>query len=294
MNTWETQYLKLLECIIHEGERRTGRNGDTVSIFAPEYFRIDLAQEFPLVTTRKINWAFCRDELLWFLSGSCNIDDASLVVQGIWESWTQGALDHSIKSPFVEDREIGISYGKILRGEHHNDVDQLGMLVKGLRDDPTSRRHLISTWQANAMAHQIEYGLLTVCHGAAIQAYVREGRYLDLFSYQRSADVPVGVPYNVASYALFVHMVAAQVGLQPGRLTYGFGDAHIYVNQLALVGEQLERTPRNPPRLKLDGVSAFKPQVRRGRALTPWPYGPDHIHLEDYHHHHHLPYPVSV
>lgn len=272
--TWETQYLDLLTRIILDGERRTYRNGDRISLFRPPRIEVDLTREFPLVTTRRINWEFARDELLWFLGGSDNTMRTTPLVARIWAQWVKPRTG-----------SIGDSYGSAWRGNGVRE-DQLAHLVSSLRVNPTDSGQVVTLWHPDAAHYQMRRGGIRPCHGTVIQCYVREGRYLDLSTYQRSADVPVGVPYNIASYALLALMLAQQTGYTPGRLVYDFGDAHIYADQLGLVGEQLVRTPDPGPSLALEHPGTFD-----GGA---WPYAEHHITLTGYAPQPHIPYPVSA
>lgn len=289
--TWERQYLDLLTRIILDGVRRTYRNGDRISVFRPPRIEVDLTQEFPLVTTRRINWEFARDELLWFLTGSRSTKDASPIVRRVWDAWTakhQQRLRHMHED---EGDHVGNSYGWAWRGWRddgypYENPDQLRHLVEWIRTRPNDAGHVVSLWSPADVVYQQDIGLIRPCHGTVIQCYVRGGRYLDLSTYQRSADVPVGLPYNLASYALLTHMIAQQTGYTPGRLIYELGDAHIYANQLGLVGDQLSRAPDPSPKLTLEHPGTFD----GGR----WPYERDHIHLSGYAPQEHIPYPVSV
>ena len=273
--TWEQQYLDLMTRIILDGERRTYRNGDRISVFRPPRIEVDLAHEFPLVTTRRINWEFARDELMWFLGGTDNlIRSASLDVRRIWGPWAD-----------IGTGSIGDSYGSAWRGGGVR-ADQLAHLIQGLRTNPNDSGHIVTLWHPDATLYQKHRGGIRPCHGTVIQCYVRDGRYLDLSTYQRSADAPVGLPYNLASYALLTHMIAQQTGYEPGRLIYELGDAHIYADQLALVGDQLKRAPDATPKLTLEHPGSFDG--------GQWPYAPEHITLTGYAPQAHIPYPVSV
>lgn len=282
--TWEHQYLALMFHVMTEGERRTYRNGDRISIFAPDPIRIDLEAEFPLVTTRYIPWAFAVDELLWFLSGSCRTGTSTRLLQKIWRPWTKGQI-HARRTDLLDADFIGASYGMAWRGDALG-VDQLHQLVEGLRQSPYDSGHVATLWVPAYVRYQLKHGYIRPCHGTVIQAYVRGDAHLDLYTHQRSADLPVGVPYNLASYALLTHMLAQQTGLKPGRLAYSFGDAHIYADQASLVEEQLHRSPLEAPRLSL-----AEPELFNGEG---WPYRSEHVKVLDYQHLDAIQYPVSA
>ena len=231
------QYLDLVQQILDEGVRKEDRTGTgTLSVFGHQ-MRYDLAAGFPLVTTKKVHVRSVVAELLWFIRGDTNT--AWLRDHGvtIWDEWADSAGD------------LGPIYGYQWRswptpsGAH---VDQLARVVEQIRLDPDSRRHVVSAWNVadlDAMA-------LTPCH-ALFQFYVADGR-LSCQLYQRSADVFLGVPFNIASYALLTHMVAQVTDLEVGDFVHTFGDAHLYVNHLDQAREQLARDPRPMPELWLD------------------------------------------
>ena len=231
------QYLDLVQQILDEGVRKEDRTGTgTLSVFGHQ-MRYDLAAGFPLVTTKKVHVRSVVAELLWFMRGDTNT--AWLREHGvtIWDEWADSGGD------------LGPIYGYQWRswptpsGGH---VDQLAWVVEQIRRDPDSRRHVVSAWNVadlDAMA-------LTPCH-ALFQFYVADGR-LSCQLYQRSADVFLGVPFNIASYALLTHMVAQVTDLEVGDFVHTFGDAHLYVNHLDQAREQLARDPRPMPELWLD------------------------------------------
>ena len=230
-------YLDLVQRVIDEGVAKGDRTGTgTLSVFGHQ-MRFDLAAGFPLVTTKKVHTRSVVAELLWFLRGDTNV--RWLQEQGvtIWDEWADA------------DGELGPVYGHQWRswptpaGGH---VDQLGAVVEQIRRDPDSRRHVVSAWNVadlSAMA-------LAPCH-TLFQFYVAEGR-LSCQLYQRSADVFLGVPFNIASYALLTCLVAQITGLRTGDFVHTLGDAHLYVNHLDQARRQLEREPRPLPTLHLD------------------------------------------
>lgn len=301
---WEWQYLRLMATILDQGDARQTRNGIRHSVFDPERVVVDLSQEFPVLTTRPINWEFTVAELLWFLSGSTVTRHGGVRVKRLWEQWTAGRIRTKQQQPDqdllrLDVDDIGMSYGIIWRGigrtprirllgEPH--ADQLLALLHTLKHDPTSTRHVVSLWDADAMQHQIRRGMLTTCHGSLIQCYVAEGGWLDMSVWQRSADVPVGLPYNIASYALLTHILALQCDLKPGLLRYHLGDAHIYDDQRELALEHIDRSPLPAPSL-IQPEAAPLETVRHREQL---PYTSQQFRLEGYQAQAQLPYPVSA
>ena len=230
------QYLELLRRIRTHGARKADRTGTgTLSLFA-EQMRFDLGAGFPLVTTKKIHLPAVVYELLWFLRGDTNV--AWLREHGvtIWDEWAN------------EHGELGPVYGRQWRawatadGRH---IDQIAQAVDQLRHNPDSRRILVSAWNVG----ELERMRLMPCH-AFFQFYVAAGR-LSCQLYQRSADIFLGVPFNVASYALLTHMFAQQCDLEPGEFIWTGGDCHLYVNHFAQADQQLARTPHPLPQLRL-------------------------------------------
>ena len=237
------QYLELLRRVRHEGTRKasraalksTGKRPDTLSVFAPQ-MRFDLARGFPLVTTKRVPVDAVVYELLWFLKGSTNVDYLHEHKVSIWDEWAD------------ENGELGPVYGKQWRAwdSKRGPVDQIKNLVDGLKKDPDGRRHVVSAWNVGDLPDMH----LPPCH-ALFQMYVADGR-LSCQLYQRSADLFLGVPFNIASYALLTHMIAQVVGLTAGEFVHTLGDAHIYENHFDAVDEQLARTPTALPTLALD------------------------------------------
>ena len=231
------QYLDLMQRVLDDGTRKGDRTGTgTLSVFGHQ-MRFDLADGFPLVTTKKLHIRSIVHELIWFLSGDTNIAYLHENGVSIWDEWAD------------ERGDLGPVYGHQWRswplpGGGH--VDQIARLVEGLKTTPDSRRHIVSAWnvaELDAMA-------LPPCH-CLFQFDVSAGR-LSCQLYQRSADVFLGVPFNIASYALLTHTVAQVTGLKPGDFIHTLGDAHLYVNHLEQAREQLARAPRPLPRLKLN------------------------------------------
>ncbi len=231
------QYLDLMERILRDGVRKDDRTGTgTLSIFGAQ-LRFDLAQGFPLVTTKKLHLKSIVHELLWFLAGDTNV--RYLQEQGvrIWDEWAD------------ERGDLGPVYGQQWRSWPAADgeaVDQIAEVIAEIRKNPNSRRLIVSAWNP-AVVKQMA---LPPCH-CLFQFYVAEGR-LSCQLYQRSADIFLGVPFNIASYALLTHMVAQVTALKPGEFIHTFGDAHLYSNHLEQAELQLARAPRPLPRLKLN------------------------------------------
>jgi len=231
------QYLDLVQRVLDDGVPKNDRTGTgTLSVFGHQMrFRLD--DGFPLVTTKKVHLRSVVGELLWFLRGDTNV--AWLHERGItiWDEWAD------------DDGDLGPVYGRQWRSWPRPDgghVDQLGGVIEQIRRDPDSRRHVVSAWNVADLPAMA----LAPCH-ALFQFYVAGGR-LSCQLYQRSADVFLGVPFNIASYALLTHMVAQVTGLRVGDFVHTFGDAHLYLNHLDQAREQLRREPRPLPQLWLD------------------------------------------
>lgn len=230
-------YLDLVQKILDEGVEKGDRTGTgTRSIFGHQ-MRFDLRQGFPLVTTKKVHLKSVVAELLWFIAGDTNTGYLRDNGVGIWDEWADDFGD------------LGPIYGYQWRswptpgGEH---IDQLKQVIEALQTDPNSRRHIVSAWNVG----DLDKMALAPCH-ALFQFYVADGR-LSCQLYQRSADVFLGVPFNIASYALLTHMVAQVSGLDVGDFVHTFGDAHLYLNHLDQAGQLLAREPRDLPELRLD------------------------------------------
>jgi thymidylate synthase len=231
------QYLDLLRHVLTHGVEKGDRTGTgTLSTFGPQ-MRFDLAEGFPLVTTKKLHTKSIVHELLWFLAGDTNVRTLQARGVTIWDEWAD------------EQGELGPIYGRQWRAWRTADggtVDQLAQVVANLRRDPDSRRHLVSAWNVGELPAMA----LAPCH-VLFQFWVGGGR-LSLQLYQRSADVFLGVPFNIASYALLLAMVAQVTGYAPGELVHTLGDAHLYLNHLEQAKLQLTREPRPLPRLVLE------------------------------------------
>ncbi len=230
------QYLDLLQQILDAGVEKGDRTGTgTLSLFGGQ-LRFDLAEGFPMLTTKRLHWPSIAHELLWFLSGETNV--AYLRANGvtIWDEWADASGD------------LGPVYGHQWRSWPARDggtIDQISWLVDEIRKNPNSRRLVVSAWNVA----DLDRMALQPCH-CLFQFYVARGR-LSCHLYQRSADVFLGVPFNIASYALLTHLIAQQTDLAPGDFVHSFGDVHLYVNHITQARLQLSREPRPLPRLEI-------------------------------------------
>lgn len=262
------QYHDLLQRILVDGVRKDDRTGTgTLSIFGHQ-MRFDLSDGFPLVTTKKLHLKSIIHELLWFLAGDTNIRTLNANGVTIWDEWAD------------EKGDLGPVYGHQWRSWPTPDgraIDQIAQVVSAIRSNPDSRRLIVSAWNPA----DVDKMALPPCH-CLFQFYVAEGR-LSCQLYQRSADVFLGVPFNIASYALLTMMVAQVTGLKPGTFIHTFGDAHLYLNHLAQAKTQLERTPRALPEMEIN------PDVR---SIFDFVYGD--FTLKAYDPHPHIKAPVAV
>jgi len=235
-NLGEQQYLDLLARILDEGVDKSDRTGTgTLSVFGRQ-LRFAL-EPFPLLTTKKLHFKSIVYELLWFLRGDTNVKWLQERGVSIWDEWAD------------ENGELGPVYGyqwRHWRTPDGRELDQISNVIGSLRKKPDSRRHIVTAWNPA----DVERMALPPCH-ALFQFYVAEGR-LSCQMYQRSADMFLGVPFNIASYALLTHMVAQVTGLKPGEFIHTLGDAHLYLNHLDQAREQLARSPRPFPCLRLN------------------------------------------
>jgi thymidylate synthase len=262
------QYHDLLARILDEGVAKSDRTGTgTISVFGHQ-MRFDLSEGFPLVTTKKLHIKSIVHELIWFLAGDTNIKYLKDNGVRIWDEWAD------------EKGDLGPVYGKQWRSWAAPDgatIDQISWLVDEIRRNPDSRRLIVSAWNPADVPKMA----LAPCH-CLFQFYVAEGR-LSCQLYQRSADVFLGVPFNIASYALLTHMIAQSCGLQPGDFVHSFGDAHIYTNHLDQVRLQLSRDPKPLPTLRLN------PAVR-----SIFDFKAEDIAIEGYDSHPHIAGKVAV
>jgi len=299
------QYLDLMKHIRDEGVKKEDRTGTgTVSVFGYQ-MRFDLEDNFPLLTTKKVNLDSIIHELLWFISGNTNI--SYLVKNGvnIWNDWpyqsylkqTHQEKDYPMHSKewkdkmkeFIEqiknDDDFAKVYGDLgpVYGRQWRDfegVDQLNQVVEDIKSSPDSRRLIVSAWNPKDIPIMVKSGL-PPCH-TLFQFYVSEGR-LSCQLYQRSADVFLGVPYNIASYAILTMMIAQATGLKPGEFIHTLGDAHLYSNHLEQVEEQLARVPFPCPKLSINKDKD-----------TIFNFSISDFELIDYQAHPHIPAPIAV
>ncbi|MCE1236863.1 MAG: thymidylate synthase [Hyphomicrobiales bacterium] len=261
-------YLDLMRKIRDEGVEKTDRTGTgTRSIFGHQ-MRFDLADGFPMATTKKLHLKSIVHELLWFLRGDTNIAYLKENGVSIWDEWAD------------EKGDLGPVYGHQWRSWPTADggaIDQIAQLQEMIRRNPDSRRLIVSAWNPAEVSKMA----LPPCH-CLFQFYVAEGR-LSCQLYQRSADVFLGVPFNIASYALLTQMMAQATGLAPGEFVHSFGDAHLYLNHLEQVETQLSREPRPLPKMIVD------PSVR-----DVFDFRFEHFELVDYDPHPHIKAPVAV
>jgi thymidylate synthase len=287
-------YLDLLRHVLEHGERRADRTGTgTIALFGAQT-RYDLRDGFPLVTTKKVLFPAVVREILWFLRGSTNIHDDLTQHTPIWDAWADPSGDlgpiyghqwrHWGVDPAVDPAVVPALGGHAPpAGEHGatdpaaipGGIDQISVAIDLIKRDPSSRRIIVSAWNVADLPRM----KLPPCH-ALFQFYVHAG-HLDCQLYQRSADLALGVPFNIASYALLTAMVAKECHLVPRYFVHTFGDAHIYLNHVEGVKQQLERTPFPLPRL----VLADKPVLAQRF---------EDIALEGYQHHPFIKFPVAV
>lgn len=260
------QYLSLVEHVLRNGEKRTDRTGTgTISVFGTQS-RYNLRDGFPLVTTKKVLFDAVVRELLWMLSGSTNIHDNLTQHTPIWDAWAD------------EEGYLGPVYGFQWRNWYHYKnyhIDQIKNALDMIKNTPDSRRIIVSAWNVA----EIEEMSLPPCH-MMFQFYVRDD-YLDLHMYQRSADIALGVPFNIASYALLLKMFAMECNLFPGEFIHTIGDAHIYLNHVDGLKKQLDRKPYPLPRVFLKNKSVL---VMKFEDIT----------LCNYKHHPFIKFDVSV
>ena len=262
------QYLDLIRRILDEGAHKEDRTGTgTISVFGHQ-MRFDLSEGFPMVTTKKLHLKSIIHELLWFLKGETNIQYLQENGVRIWNEWAD------------ENGELGAVYGKQWRSWETSEgqvIDQISQAIELIMTNPTSRRIIVSAWNVG----ELDEMALMPCH-AFFQFYVNEGK-LSCQLYQRSADVFLGVPFNIASYSLLVHMMAQVCNLEVGDFVHTIGDAHLYNNHLEQAREQVSRNPLQLPTLYLNpeitDIDSFKFED---------------IKVRGYEHHPHITAPISV
>ncbi len=262
------QYLDLCDHVLKKGVRKHDRTGTgTISVFGYQ-MRFDLADGFPLLTTKKLHYKSILYELLWFLQGDTNIKYLNDHGVSIWNEWA------------AEDGDLGHIYGYQWRSWPTPDgqgIDQITKVVESIRNNPDSRRHIVSAWNVS----ELDNMALPPCH-ILFQFYVADGR-LSCQLYQRSADIFLGVPFNIASYSLLLLMMAQVTGLQPGEFVHTLGDAHIYLNHIEQVKLQLTRKPYPLPVMRLNPAK---------RSIFDFEY--EDFTLENYQAHPHIRGEISV
>lgn len=253
-NHQEFQYLDLLKDCLENGVYREGRNGGTYGLFGRQ-IRFDLSQGFPLLTTKKMFTKGIIGELIWFLNGDTNIKYLKDNGISIWDEWAD------------ENGDLGEVYGAqwrkwethrwggIGRGYKVEYIDQIKNLIDGLKQDPYGRRHIVTAWNPG----KIEFMALPPCH-CLFQFFVSDDK-LSCQLYQRSADIFLGVPFNIASYALLTHIIAKEVGLKVGEFVHSFGDVHLYADHVDQAKEQLSRTPYSFPQITFADKNIFDLEI---------------------------------
>ncbi len=301
----EYQYLDLLQEILDNGEKKVDRGTDIVlySLFGRQT-RYNLSEGFPLLTTKKVYWKGVIHELYWFMSGQTNIKYLVDNNVHIWDDYpykyyvrevrrTKGKVKEMTKEEFIDaiknDAKFAKEWGELpkiygemwrrwpTRSGQARTIDQLAWVMQEMKDDPDAKNLIVNSWNPEylyTMADPSDASLFPICHNM-YQVSNRNGK-VSLQLYQRSADIFLGVPFNIASYALLAHIIAHIQGLEVGEFVHTFGDVHIYENHLEQVKEQLTRTPRPLPRIKID------PSVK---SLDD--FRPEHVVLEEYD-----PYPM--
>ncbi len=262
------QYHDFLRYILKNGTKKSDRTGTgTISAFAYQ-MRFDLSAGFPLVTTKKVHVKSIFHELLWFLSGNTNVDYLKQNGVSIWNEWAD------------ENGNLGPIYGKQWRSWQTHDgraIDQISEIITTLKTNPDSRRILVCAWNVG----ELDQMALPPCH-CLLQFYVADGK-LSCQLYQRSADAFLGVPFNIASYALLTHLIAQQTDLKVGDFIWTGGDCHIYTNHLEQVNMQLGREPYHHPKL-----------VIHRKAASIFDYKYEDFSIEDYQYHPAIPAPIAV
>lgn len=262
------QYLDLLSRILEEGEAKGDRTGTgTISLFGHQ-MRFNLSEGFPAITTKRVHWPSVIHELLWFLSGDTNIEYLIQNKVRIWNEWAD------------ENGDLGPVYGKQWRKWESNDgrvIDQIQEAIDLIKKDPNSRRIIVSAWNVGELRDMA----LMPCH-AFFQFYVNDGR-LSCNLYQRSADVFLGVPFNISSYSLLTCMIAQVCDLEPGDFIWTGGDCHLYLNHMEQARLQVSREPLSLPILRLD------PSIK---SIDDFRF--EHISIVGYEHHPHIAAPISV
>ncbi len=272
------QYIELIQRVLNEGVKKEDRTGTgTLSIFGHQ-MRFNLQEGFPAITTKKLHLRSIIHELLWFISGDTNVKYLNDNKVTIWNEWSD------------EKGDLGPVYGAQWRNWNNEKIDQLAQVIESIKKNPDSRRHIVTAWNpsvlplsGNSFSENVALGkaALPPCH-AWFQFYVANNR-LSCQMYQRSADIFLGVPFNIASYALLNMMVAQVTGLEPGDFILTFGDAHVYMNHLDQVKLQISREPLHLPTMRLN------PEIK---DIFAFKY--EDFTLENYHSHAHIKGEISI
>lgn len=258
------KYLKLGRMILEFGEHRADRTGTgTYAMFSPGELRFSFKHGFPIVTTKRIAWRFVVTELLWFLRGETNVRWLQERGVDIWDEWAD------------DEGNLGPVYGKQWRSWPNYDggaVDQISRVIRSIKEDPESRRHIVSAWNVG----QLHEMALPPCH-VLFQFYVSHYRELSVKVIMRSGDIFLGVPFNISSYALLLAIVAQLTGLEPADVIVSVGDAHVYLNHIPQMREQLQRSPKKRPKLvlpsfhSLEEVVEIDPKLFVLEGYESWP-----------------------
>lgn len=276
------EYKDLLHHVLTDGQDREDRTGvGTRSVFGAQIRVSDISSGFPLLTTKRVHFKSIVHELIWFLSGDTNVKYLQDNGVKIWDAWS---TKEECAKFGREEGDLGPIYSKLWTSfgsyEPGNPgVNQIERVIESIRTNPHSRRHIVSAWDPD-VADKVT---LPPCH-TLFQFYVREDKYLDCHLYQRSGDIFLGVPFNIASYALLTSMIAALTGLEAGDLICSYGDLHLYSNHFDQAREQLSRRPRTLPTLLLNTEGVER--------ITDFTY--DHIKIENYNPHPAIKAPVAV
>jgi len=265
LNDTDGQYHEILNRLLSAPVRPDRTGTGTQGHFGAQ-LRFDLTKSFPLLTTKKVFFNHVVSELLWFLKGMTNISYLHEFGNHIWDEWADANGD------------LGPVYGSQWRSWPHGSlvIDQIANVIQSLRENPSSRRHIVTAWNPS----EIDNMALPPCH-CFFQFYVRDGKYLDCQMYQRSADWFLGVPFNIASYALLTHIIAKIVGLEAGEFVHSFGDYHLYINHIEQAREQLSRSSMpDLPQLRInaeigssaDSLYELTPQMFEIVGYAPHPY----------------------
>lgn len=279
------QYLNILSDVLENGEYKNDRTGvGTYSVFGRS-IKIDVSSKFPLLTTKKLHWKSIIYELLWFLRGDTNIEWLNEHGVTIWDEWAteSGQLGPIYGKQWRDWEYMYVSNQSVYSHVYTGHIDQISKLIEGIKERPDSRRHIVSAWNVADLPDEmyspqenVQMGRMALapCH-LLFQCYIRGCEYLDIQVYQRSADVFLGLPYNIASYSALLYLLAHLTGYKPGELHWIGGDVHLYSNHIEQAKEQLSREPLELPTLKINkelssiNVVEFKDFILEGYNAHP-------------------------